>query len=74
MGDRRIHTAGLSQRKAASGELVAQMRAEAPYDELVEKLTAVRSLRRWTVEIFACFALKWISLGDLGMQRGWRRS
>ncbi|KAL2260710.1 hypothetical protein VTK26DRAFT_5209 [Humicola hyalothermophila] len=78
-----LRTAGLSQRKAeyvkgladrfASGELTAQMLADAPYDELVARLTAVRGLGLWTVEMFACFALKRMdvfSLGDLGVQRG----
>ena len=78
-----LRTAGLSQRKAeylkglaekfASGELSAQMLADAPYDEVLGKLTAVRGLGRWSVEMFACFALKRMdvfSLGDLGVQRG----
>jgi DNA-3-methyladenine glycosylase II len=79
----KLRTAGLSQRKAeylkglgekfASGELTAQMLADAPYEEILEKLTAVRGLGRWSVEMFACFALKRMdvfSLGDLGVQRG----
>ncbi|KAL7959875.1 DNA glycosylase [Trichoderma compactum] len=79
----RLRTAGLSQRKAeyvqglaekfASGELTAQMLHDAPYDELMERLIAVRGLGKWSVEMFACFALKRmdvISLGDLGVQRG----
>ena len=79
----RLRTAGLSQRKAeyvrgladkfVSGELTAGMLAEAPYEEVVEKLTAVRGLGRWSVEMFACFGLKRMdvfSLGDLGVQRG----
>ncbi|KAK3681452.1 DNA glycosylase [Podospora appendiculata] len=78
-----LRAAGLSQRKAeyiqgiaskfAQGELSAQMLADAPYEELVAKLTAVRGLGRWSVEMFACFALKRMdvfSLGDLGVQRG----
>ncbi|KAJ5355452.1 uncharacterized protein N7496_012664 [Penicillium cataractarum] len=78
-----LRTAGLSQRKAeyiqglaekfASGELSAQMLARASDEELVERLTAVRGLGRWSVEMFACFALKRIdvfSTGDLGVQRG----
>ncbi|KAL2196083.1 DNA glycosylase [Corynascus similis CBS 632.67] len=78
-----LRTAGLSQRKAeyiqglaelfARGELTAQMLADAPYDELLTRLTAVRGLGRWTVEMFACFALKRMdvfSTGDLGVQRG----
>jgi hypothetical protein len=76
-------TAGLSQRKAeyiqglaqkfASGELSARMLVEASDEELLEKLTAVRGLGRWSVEMFACFALKRadiFSTGDLGVQRG----
>ncbi|GAB1315177.1 3-methyladenine DNA glycosylase [Madurella fahalii] len=79
----KLRTAGLSQRKAeylqglgekfASGELTTQMLADAPYEEVLEKLTAVRGLGRWSVEMFACFALKRMdvfSLGDLGVQRG----
>ncbi|KAK8056880.1 DNA glycosylase [Apiospora rasikravindrae] len=78
-----LRTAGLSQRKAeyvqglaekfAAGELSAQMLADAPYEEVLEKLTAVRGLGRWSVEMFACFALKRMdvfSVGDLGVQRG----
>lgn len=78
-----LRTAGLSQRKAeyikglaekfTNGELSAKMLHEAPYDELVEKLIAVRGLGRWSVEMFACFGLKRMdvfSVGDLGVQRG----
>ncbi|KAG5985348.1 hypothetical protein E4U55_004572 [Claviceps digitariae] len=79
----KLRTAGLSQRKAeyikglaerfSSGELSAQMLLEAPYEELVEKLIAVRGLGKWSVEMFACFGLKRMdvfSVGDLGVQRG----
>lgn len=78
-----LRSAGLSQRKAeyikglaekfCSGELSAQLVAEAPYEELVERLVAVRGLGLWTVEMFAVFGLKRMdvfSLGDLGVQRG----
>ena len=78
-----LRTAGLSQRKAeyikglaekfVNGELTAQMLNDAPYEEILEKLIAVRGLGRWSVEMFACFALKRMdvfSLGDLGVQRG----
>ncbi|KAJ6440332.1 DNA-3-methyladenine glycosylase [Purpureocillium lavendulum] len=78
-----LRTAGLSQRKAeyiqglaekfAAGELSAQILHDAPYDELVDKLIAVRGLGRWSVEMFACFGLKRMdvfSVGDLGVQRG----
>jgi len=79
----RLRTAGLSQRKAeylqglamkfAAGELSAQLLADAPYEEVLERLIAVRGLGRWSVEMFACFGLKRMdvfSLGDLGVQRG----
>ncbi|MCJ1244462.1 3-methyladenine DNA glycosylase [Trapelia coarctata] len=78
-----LRTAGLSQRKAeyiqglaekfASGELSAQMLVEASDEEVLERLIAVRGLGRWSVEMFACFALKRMdvfSVGDLGVQRG----
>ncbi|KAL6234215.1 hypothetical protein BDW75DRAFT_241319 [Aspergillus navahoensis] len=78
-----LRTAGLSQRKAeyihglaekfASGELSARMLLNASDEELLEKLTAVRGLGRWSVEMFACFTLKRtdvFSTGDLGVQRG----
>ncbi|KAL8382949.1 hypothetical protein RB595_006627 [Gaeumannomyces hyphopodioides] len=79
----RLRTAGLSQRKAeyvqglaekfASGELSAAALADAPYDEVIARLTAVRGLGLWSAEMFACFGLKRMdvfSLGDLGIQRG----
>ncbi|KAI1165558.1 DNA glycosylase [Nemania serpens] len=78
-----LRTAGLSQRKAeylsglaekfVNGELSAQLLADAPYEEVIAQLTAVRGLGLWSAEMFACFALKRIdvcSLGDLGVQRG----
>ena len=78
-----LRTAGLSARKAeyiqdlasrfASGELSAKILIEASYDELLAKLTAVRGLGKWSVEMFACFGLKRMdvfSTGDLGVQRG----
>ncbi|KAI6784361.1 DNA-3-methyladenine glycosylase-like protein [Emericellopsis cladophorae] len=79
----RLRTAGLSQRKAeyikglaekfVSGELSAQMLNDAPYEEVLGQLIAVRGLGKWSVEMFACFGLKRMdvfSLGDLGVQRG----
>ncbi|OAA33369.1 DNA glycosylase [Moelleriella libera RCEF 2490] len=79
----KLRTAGLSQRKAeyikglaekfTSGELSAELLHDVPYDELVEKLIAVRGLGRWSIEMFACFGLKRMdvfSVGDLGVQRG----
>ena len=77
----RLRLAGLSQRKAeyihglaqmfAGGELTAKMLAEASDEEVLEKLTAVRGLGVWSVEMFACFGLKRmdiLSTGDLGVQ------
>ena len=76
-----LRQAGLSERKAeyikglsekfCSGELSAQMLMNASDEEVLEKLTAVRGLGRWSVEMFSCFSLKRmdiISTGDLGVQ------
>lgn len=76
-----LSQAGLSARKAeyiqglaakfASGELSAEMLINASDEEVLEKLTAVRGLGRWSVEMFACFGLKRmdvLSTGDLGVQ------
>lgn len=76
-----LRQAGLSGRKAeyikglaekfVSGELSAQMLIRASDDEVLEKLTAVRGLGKWSVEMFACFGLKRMdvfSTGDLGVQ------
>lgn len=44
---------------------------KAPYEEVFEKLVAVRGLGAWSVEMFACFGLKRLdvfSTGDLGVQ------
>lgn len=78
-----LRGAGLSQRKAeytqglaakfAAGELTAQWLADAPYEDVLGRLIAVRGLGRWSVEMFACFGLKRMdvfSTGDLGVQRG----
>ncbi|EAQ85741.1 hypothetical protein CHGG_06994 [Chaetomium globosum CBS 148.51] len=78
-----LRTAGLSQRKAeyiqglatefTAGTLSAQLLADAPYEEVLARLTAVRGLGQWSAEMFACFALKRLdvfSTGDLGVQRG----
>lgn len=77
----RLRLAGLSQRKAeyikglaenfVNGELSAQMLLNASDEEVLEMLTAVRGLGRWSVEMFACFGLKRmdvLSTGDLGVQ------
>lgn len=76
-----LRQAGLSGRKAeyihglagkfVGGELSARMLLEAPYEEVLGRLMAVRGLGRWSVEMFACFGLKRMdvfSVGDLGVQ------
>ena len=77
----RLRQAGLSQRKAeyikglakkfADGELSAETLINASDEEVLERLTAVRGLGKWSVEMFACFSLKRmdvLSTGDLGVQ------
>ena len=47
------------------------MLAEGSDEEILQTLTAVRGLGRWSVEMFMCFALKRmdvLSTGDLGVQ------
>ena len=76
-----LRTAGLSGRKAEyikglaekfdSGELGSEMLAVASDEEVMERLTAVRGLGRWSVEMFSFFGLKRMdvfSTGDLGVQ------
>ncbi len=49
------------------------MLLRAEYDEILEKLIAVRGLGKWSIEMFACFCLKRMdvfSTGDLGVQYG----
>ncbi|KAL8778603.1 MAG: hypothetical protein Q9213_007347 [Squamulea squamosa] len=78
-----LRQAGLSARKAEyikglaekfeNRELTAAMLISASDDEILQKLTAVRGLGLWSVQMFACFALKRtdiFSTGDLGVQRG----
>ncbi|CAD6450832.1 67dc3336-bb03-4391-b3bd-2d1ea3da9e3f [Sclerotinia trifoliorum] len=78
-----LRTAGLSQRKAeyisglalkfTNGELTTQFLLTASYEEVLASLIQVRGLGKWSVEMFACFALKRLdvfSTGDLGVQRG----
>lgn len=47
------------------------MLINASNEEVLEQLTAVRGLGKWSVEMFACFGLKRmdiLSTGDLGVQ------
>lgn len=77
----RLRQAGLSQRKAeyikglakkfVNGELSAETLVNARDEEVLERLTAVRGLGKWSVEMFACFCLKRMdvfSTSDLGVQ------
>lgn len=78
-----LRQAGLSQRKAeyikglaekfVNGQLSAEMLIKASDEQVLERLTAVRGLGKWSVEMFACFSLKRMdvfSTGDLGVQYG----
>jgi DNA-3-methyladenine glycosylase II len=83
MSNEALHGAGLSKRKAEyikglaqkfhDEELTTDMLFSASYEEVLEALTKVRGLGKWSVEMFACFGLKRMdvfSTGDLGVQRG----
>ncbi|KAL8711279.1 MAG: hypothetical protein Q9220_004176 [cf. Caloplaca sp. 1 TL-2023] len=71
-----LRTAGLSMRKAeyvkglaekfASGDLTAAMLIRLTDEELIEKLVAVRGLGLWSVQMFACFALKRMDIFSTG--------
>ena len=76
-----LRQAGLSERKAeyikglaekfVGGDLSTAMLINASDEEVLKKLTAVRGLGKWSVEMFACFGLKRMDLfstGDLGVQ------
>ena len=73
-----LRQAGLSARKAEyikglaakfeNGELTAAMLLNASDTELLEKLTAVRGLGLWSVQMFACFALKRTDIFSTGRQ------
>ncbi|CAE6448344.1 unnamed protein product [Rhizoctonia solani] len=78
-----LRTAGLSGRKAeyvldianrfADGRLSTEKLANASDEELVEMLTAVRGIGKWTVDMFAMFTLRRpdiLPVGDLGTQKG----
>jgi DNA-3-methyladenine glycosylase II len=87
--DTELRGAGLSRPKIAYlRDLVAQVEAGLPLgrlsrltdDEVVETLTAVKGIGRWTAEMFLMFRLgrrDVLPVGDLGirkaMQRAWRK-
>ena len=82
-GEERLRGCGLSGRKAAyiagigaaisSGEIEPEALAEADDEEVIEMLTALRGLGRWSAEMFLMFHLgrpDVFSGGDLGLRNG----
>ncbi|KAI4157042.1 MAG: hypothetical protein L6R39_000814 [Caloplaca ligustica] len=73
-----LRRAGLSERKAEyikglaqkfeDGELTATILIKASDEEIMEKLTAVRGLGLWSVQMFACFALKRTDIFSTGTE------
>jgi 3-methyladenine DNA glycosylase/8-oxoguanine DNA glycosylase len=86
--DARLRAAGLSRNKTAAlkdlarhtldGTVPPLARAHAMTDEeLIERLTAVRGVGRWTVEMLLIFRLgrpDVLPVGDLGVRKGFRRA
>jgi 3-methyladenine DNA glycosylase/8-oxoguanine DNA glycosylase len=84
----RLRAAGLSRNKTAAlhdlarhaldGTVPSLARAHAMSDEeLVERLTAVRGVGRWTVEMILIFRLgrpDVLPVSDLGVRKGFRRA
>lgn len=84
--DERLRGAGLSRnklraardlaRRFVSGDLVPETFAELSDDAVVEKLTRVWGIGRWTARMFLLGELRrpdvW-PVGDLGVRRGWAR-
>ncbi len=84
----RLRAAGLSRNKAAAlkdlarrtldGTVPSLARAQAMTDEeLIERLTTVRGVGRWTVEMILIFRLgrpDVLPVGDLGVRKGFRRA
>ena len=82
----RLRSAGLSGAKAVSILDLAAKVAEGTVplddierltdDEIVERLTLVRGIGRWTAEMFLIFQLRRMDVwpvDDLGVRRGWAR-
>jgi DNA-3-methyladenine glycosylase II len=80
-----LRGAGLSANKTASvrdlaartagGELALDRVSRLPDDEIVERLSQVRGIGRWTAEMFLLFELRRLDVwptGDLGVRHGWR--
>jgi DNA-3-methyladenine glycosylase II len=79
-----LRSAGLSRQKAAALKDLAQKRIDGtvpharaltrlPDDEIIERLTAVRGVGRWTVEMYLIFTLgrpDVLPIDDLGVRKG----
>jgi DNA-3-methyladenine glycosylase II len=82
--DEALRTAGLSgaklaslrdlSDKVASGVVVLERTGRLADDEIVERLTTVRGIGRWTAEMFLMFELRRLDVwpvDDLGVRRGY---
>jgi DNA-3-methyladenine glycosylase II len=85
--DMRLRAAGLSGRKAeyikglaasvSEGSLDLASLASMEDEQVVEQLTAVRGIGRWTAEMFLIFCLgrpDVLPVGDLGLQRAMQKT
>lgn len=82
--DERFRAAGLSRQKIAAIRDIAQKRLDRvipgqraivrlPDEEIIERLTAVRGVGRWTVEMYLIFSLARpdvLPVDDLGVRKG----
>ncbi len=79
----RLRSAGLSRqkrrylldlaRKVSSGALDLKSISRLPDEEVIEQLTRVKGIGRWTAEMFLIFCLKRLDVlpvDDLGLQKG----
>jgi DNA-3-methyladenine glycosylase II len=86
LDDEALRAAGLSRNKAASlrdlaakvtdGTVILTSRglARESDEEIIERLSAVRGIGRWTAEMFLIFQLRRLDVwpvGDLGVRRGY---
>ncbi len=83
----RLRSAGLSRqkrrylldlaRKVSNGELDLRRISRLPDEEVIEQLTRVKGIGRWTAEMFLIFCLKRLDVlpvDDLGLQKGVKRA
>lgn len=84
MPDERLRAAGLSAAKLASikdlaareldGTVPLERIARLPDAAVIERLSSVRGIGRWTAEMFLIFTLRRLDVwpvGDLGVRAGW---